>query len=125
MTSPMLKLAIPLLHVSSSERAEAFYCQRLGFQRTFVYRVDDRKPDPCFTGLIRDGVKLHVSSFPGDGCFGAVAAFLVEDVDRLHAELVARGAPISLCPTDQTWGNREMYVEDPDGNKIRFVQEGL
>jgi len=118
----MLKSAIPLLHVSDSERAEDFYCRRLGFRRTFTYRIDHRKPDPSYIGLIRDGVKLHVSSFSGDGRSGAVAAFLVEDVDALHAELVSRGAPISLEPTDQTWGNREMYVEDPDGNKIRFIR---
>jgi uncharacterized glyoxalase superfamily protein PhnB len=120
----MLKVAIPVLHISSAERAEEFYCKRLGFRRTFAYRTDDAKPDPCYMGLIRDGVKLHVSSFPGDGISGAVASFLVEDVDALHTELVGRGAEISLEPVDQTWGNRETYVADPDGNKIRFIQEG-
>jgi hypothetical protein len=25
-------------------------------------------------------------------------------------------------PLDQTWGTREFYVDDPDGNTIRFVQ---
>ena len=35
-----------------------------------------------------------------------------------------KGVPIDLRPTDQTWGNREMYVKDPDGNSIRFVREG-
>jgi hypothetical protein len=27
-----------------------------------------------------------------------------------------------MPPTDQTWGNREMYVRDPDNNKIAFLQ---
>jgi uncharacterized glyoxalase superfamily protein PhnB len=118
----MLKVAIPVLHISSAQRAEEFYCKRLGFRRTFAYRIDDAKPDPCYMGLIRDGVQLHVSSFSGDGISGAVASFLVEEVDPLHTELVGRGAQISLEPVDQTWGNREMYVDDPDGNKIRFIQ---
>ena len=48
---------------------------------------------------------------------------LVDDVDALHAELVAKGIPIVLPPTDQRWGNREMYVEDADGNSIRFVRD--
>jgi catechol 2,3-dioxygenase-like lactoylglutathione lyase family enzyme len=34
---------------------------------------------------------------------------------------VGRGVPIELPPTDQTWGNREMYVNDPDGNSLRFI----
>lgn len=45
-------------------------------------------------------------------------------MDALHAELVAKNVPIALVPTDQTWGNREMYVKDADGNSIRFVREG-
>jgi uncharacterized glyoxalase superfamily protein PhnB len=119
----LFKLAIPVLRVSSARQAEEFYCQRLGFRRTFAYRLDDTVSDPCFLGLIRGGVKLHVSSFSGDGVFGSVAAFLVEDVDALYAEFVARGVAISLAPTDQTWGNREMYLDDPDGNKLRFIRE--
>lgn len=120
----MLKLAIPVLHVSSSAAAEEFYCNRLGFRREFAYRFDDAKPDPCYMGLMRDGAKLHVSSFSGDGVSGGVVYLLVDDVDALHPELVARGVAIDLEPTDQTWGNREMYVKDPDGNSIRFVREG-
>jgi len=49
---------------------------------------------------------------------------VVEDVDALHAELKTRGVTIDLEPTDQSWGNREMYVRDPDGNSIRFVHGG-
>jgi hypothetical protein len=72
----VLKLAIPLLHVSSALEAEDFYCSRLGFRRRFAYRVDETKADPCFLGLSRDGVWLHVSSFSGDGVSGGVASFL-------------------------------------------------
>lgn len=120
----MLRLAIPLLPVSNSAEAEDFYCNRLGFRRHFAYRVDDTKADPYFMGLSRDGVWLHVSSFSGDGVSGGVVGFLVDDVDALHAELVAKHVAIDLEPTDQTWGNREMYVRDADGNGIRFIREG-
>jgi len=74
-------------------------------------------------GLTRDGVKIHVSSFSGDGVSGGVVFLLVDDVDALHAELVAKGVSIALEPTEQSWRNREMYVKDADGNSIRFVQE--
>lgn len=116
----MFKLAIPVLHVSSSAAAEAFYCDRLGFSQEFAYRPFGGI-DPCYMGLTRDGVELHVSSFSGDGVSGGVVFLLVEDVDGLHEELVAKGVPIALEPTDQSWGNREMYVADADGNSIRFV----
>ncbi|MBI2823954.1 MAG: VOC family protein [Planctomycetia bacterium] len=120
----MFKDAIPVLHVASSAAAEAFYCGQLGFWHSFVYRIDDAKPDPCYMGLERDGALLHVSSFSGDGVSGGVVCLIVDDVDRLHEELVQKKVRITLPPTDQTWGNREMYVLDPDGNSIRFVRPG-
>ena len=120
----MLKAAIPLLHVSNAAAAEDFYCNKLGFQRQFAYRVDEARADPCFMGLARDGARLQVSSFSGDGVAGGVVSFLVDDVDALHAELVGRQVAIAMPPTDQTWGNREMYVKDADGNSLRFIREG-
>jgi uncharacterized glyoxalase superfamily protein PhnB len=118
----LIKLAIPLLHVSSSTEAENFYCNRLGFKREFAHRVDNAKLDPCYMGVSRDGVWLHISSFSGDGVSGGVANLLVDNVDALHAEFVAKNVRIDLAPIDQTWGSREMYVKDADGNTIRFIQ---
>lgn len=119
----MLKRAIPLLHVSNSAAAEEFYCDRLGFHREFVHRADDTMPDPCYMGISRDGIWLHVSSFSGDGVSGGVANLIVDDVDALHGEFVAKAVPIHLEPVDQTWGSREMYIKDADGNCIRFIQQ--
>jgi uncharacterized glyoxalase superfamily protein PhnB len=119
---PLLKLAIPLLHVSSSNEAEDFYCNRLGFKREFAHRVNDAKPDPCYMGVSRDGVWLHISSFSGDGVSGGVANLIVDNVDALHSEFVAKAIRIAVEPVNQTWGSREMYVKDADGNTIRFIQ---
>ncbi len=120
----MFKLAIPVLHATGSEAAAQFYCDHLGFLQEFAYRVDETRADPCYMGLRRDDVEIHVSSFPGDGVPGGIVFLLIEDVDALHKELVLKGVSINLEPTNQTWGNREMYVKDPDGNCIRFVHEG-
>ena len=119
----MFKSAIPVLRVSSSAAAEEFYSDRLGFNLQFATPADRDRPDPCYMGFTRDDVMIHVSSFPGDGVTGGVVFLLVEDVDRLYTEFIAKGVPIALTPTDQTWGNREMYVRDPDGNCLRFVHE--
>lgn len=117
----MFRFALPVLPVSSSSAALEFYCGQLGFRQDFALRPGGA--DPCYMGVSRDGVRLHLSSFPGDGVSGCVVFLAVDDVDALHAELVAKGVPIALAPVDQTWGNREMYVKDADGNCIRFIQE--
>jgi uncharacterized glyoxalase superfamily protein PhnB len=115
--------AVPVLHVSDASAAEHFYCDALRFLRTFAYRPDPSKANPCYLGVARDGALLHLSSFGGDGRPGSVVYLIVDDIDQLHGELLERGVAIDMPPTNQTWGNREMYVRDPDGNSIRFVLE--
>ena len=123
MPSSMLQLAIPLLHVSNSRAAEDFYTKGLGFHCFFVHRPDGRD-DPAYLALSRDRIAIHLSSHSGDAVPGGVANILVDDVDALFAEFKSRGVRIDLEPTDQTWGTREMYVKDADGNCLRFQQEG-
>ncbi len=117
----MIKTAIPLLHVSDPVAAENFYCDQLGFKKTFTYQSFG-ETGPCYFGLIRDGVNVHVSSFPDDGKAGNAIVLIVDNVDALYQEFTTKGVQIDLVPTDQSWGNREMYIEDADNNSIRFTQ---
>lgn len=117
----MIKQAIPVLRVSSSIVAENFYCQQLGFSVVFANRGE--AADPCYMGLIRDRAFIHVSSVPGDGALGSVVNLWVDNIDELHREFTVKGVLIDVEPTDRTWGVREMYVNDADGNCIRFHQD--
>ncbi len=48
---------------------------------------------------------------------------MVTEVDALHAELVGRGCPIEVPPTDFWYGLREFSLRDPDGNRLTFAEE--
>jgi lactoylglutathione lyase len=50
------------------------------------------------------------------------AMIWVDDVDQIYDEITVRGALTTLPPTDQTWGNREAYIRDPDGNVLVFAK---
>lgn len=115
----MLTGSIPVLHVASTVAAEAFYT-RMGFRVEFTDASGDRRTDPRYMGLSWGDALLHLSSHAGDGVAGGVAYFHVHDVDALHAGFEERGVPVHLRPVDQTWGMRECYVRDPDGNSLRF-----
>jgi len=117
------KAAIPVVRTSSSVAAEAFYCDKLGFTQVFAYRPDPNSEDPCYMGLVRGNALIHVSSFEANGPTGMSVAFTVDDVDNFHGELLSKGVRIHMPPTDQTWGNREMYLRDPDDNKLAFIQD--
>ena len=87
----------------------------------FAYRPDPNKSDPCYLGVARDGVWLHLQSFKRERA-GMTDAFLwVADVDLLYVEVSERGAVVQLPPTNQTWGTRETGIRDPDGNVLVFA----
>ena len=117
----MIRRAIPLLHVSNAAAAVEFYCGGLGFQLEFEHRPEGVTTDPCYMGISRDGVWLHLSSFKGDGVAGGVANLIVDDVDKFYDEFTAKQIPIDTLPVDQSWGSREMYVKDVDRNCLRFI----
>lgn len=119
----MIKVAVPLLHVSNTAAAVEFYCDKLGFTLQFQHRPENVSSDPCYMGISRDAVWMNLSSFSGDGVAGCVVNLMVDDVDMLHREFVAKGVAISIEPVDQTWGSREMYVKDADGNCLRFIDD--
>src|SRR5687767_5070424 len=106
-----------------------FYTKVLDFQWV---DGDDQLDDPCFSGLIRGGSLLFLSSHRGEGEYGQCIAVLTDDVDAVFRKLRARGlktpgnpeAPTMVHegPIDQSWGTREFYVDDPDGNTLRFTQ---
>jgi predicted enzyme related to lactoylglutathione lyase len=44
--------------------------------------------------------------------------FMVEDADRAHAELTARGVAFDQPPTDMPWGHRAALLRDPEGRMV-------
>ena len=86
--------------------------------------------DPGFAWLERNGDVLHLSSHGGDGVFGQAVVVETSEIDALFETFLTRGlktpgspnSPVHEGPLDQTWGTREFYVNDPDGNTLRFTQ---
>jgi catechol 2,3-dioxygenase-like lactoylglutathione lyase family enzyme len=73
---------------------------------------------------------LLLTILEGDQKIGIAANVLVENVDALFEKYKTRGldqsrrteSPVHLGPVDQSWGNREFYVTDADGNTLRFME---
>lgn len=95
----------------------------LGFMRWLTVKVpgDDReilleRPGaPAHDPATADQVRALVSKGAGGGWL----AFQVDDVDAVHAELVARGVEITQPPTDRGYG-RDLGLRDPFGNNLRI-----
>jgi catechol 2,3-dioxygenase-like lactoylglutathione lyase family enzyme len=122
----MATRVVPILRVADAARAEAFYVGTLGFAVEFRYAAGPA--GPVYLGISLDGQQVHLSTFGGDSAIGAAVYVYVEDVDALFRRFQAAGfttpgrpaSPVEDSPTDQTWGMREFYLRDPDGNVLRF-----
>jgi uncharacterized glyoxalase superfamily protein PhnB len=117
--------AAPQFLVAKLDDALAFYEQRLGFTRDFVY-------EDFYAGVSRDRAVIHLKCAPkleaerehrrsGEH----LDAYLtVTGIEELHAELAGRGAPITRPLARQPWGTRDFQVEDPDGYILCFGEAG-
>ena len=100
-----------------------FYTQILGFK--LKYANSTMSPT---MNLIREGAEIQLSILGGDGAFGNAVNILMDDVDELFKEFIERGldtstkmnSPVHQSPINQSWGMREFYVDDPNGNTLRF-----
>jgi catechol 2,3-dioxygenase-like lactoylglutathione lyase family enzyme len=117
---------IPTVRCRNMKVALDFYTNVLDFTRT---DGAEDLADPSFSVLARAGDLLFLSSGAGDGEFGQAVVVMTEDVDALFTKFKTRGlippqrdSPVHKGPVNQTWGTREFYVDDPDGNTLRFTQ---
>ncbi len=111
----------PFLHVPDLEAALAFFCDTLGFERTY------RESDYAYIGLESFGLRLLEEprrKLTADGKARVAVYVDVSDVDALHARLspaLASLPPDRVEPLmDKPWGQREFQVRMPDGDWLSF-----
>jgi predicted enzyme related to lactoylglutathione lyase len=104
----------PILRVEDMRASLQFYVDALGFKNA-NWGNDD------FTSVSRDTAGIYLCR-GGQGRGGAWVWIGVDDAEKLHEELKARGVAIRMPPTNFPWA-LEMHVEDPDGNVLRLGSE--
>ena len=104
-----------ILYVDNLGASQRYYRDKLGF------KIDWTDGDPPDFGAVSRG---DAQIFMCQRCQGHAGSWLwvfTPDVDKLHRELVERGAIIKAPPANKPWGVREMQVADPDGNVLRIA----
>lgn len=99
--------------VSDLERSKRFYTEVLGLRVGFE--------DQGYVRLQGDGgfhIGMEQRAAGEVGGRGIEIAVLVEDVDRRYEQMSAQGLTFAGPPTDQEWGARHAWFEDPDGYRM-------
>ena len=116
---------IPIMKCKDMNESLSFYTEILDFEHVGTWPASG---SPSFSILRKEGAEINLSTHSGDGTFGNVVYILVDDVDSLFQKFIDRGldtsnkkeSPVHQGPLNQTWGSREFYVTDPNGNTVRF-----
>lgn len=121
------KMLIPVLIVRDMAEAIAFHTNILDFNLSLAAPPEA----PFYAILTRGEDELHLNLVHEQKAFGQSSIMvLCDDVDASFSTFVARGlsvptranSPVHEGPLDQTWGTREVYIDDPSGNTIILQQ---
>jgi catechol 2,3-dioxygenase-like lactoylglutathione lyase family enzyme len=116
-----MKLELVAVPVSDTDRAKAFYVDKVGFHADHDHKV-------------RDGLRFVQLTPPGSACSVVMGEgttemepgsqkglqMVVEDAQKAHDELVAKGVETSEVQ-EFPWGIFTFF-SDPDGNKWALQQ---
>ena len=121
-----LRRISPSFTVTDLQRSIAFYRDVLGFVIGDEWRQD---------GVLQ-GCELHAGMITfmlnqddfakgrdrQKGVGSRLYCDTAQDLDRVAAEIKARGGTLDQEPQDMPWGSRVFMITDPDGFKLTFVQ---
>jgi catechol 2,3-dioxygenase-like lactoylglutathione lyase family enzyme len=115
------KLELVAIPVSDTDRAKAFYVDRVGFVADHDHRVSD---DLRFVQLTPPGSACSIAFGEGltDVEPGSVKGLqlVVSDIEAAREELATRGVEVSDVQVFP-WGSF-VFFEDPDGNRWSVQQ---
>ena len=110
--------AVPTIPVTDISKAQAFYIEKLGMQKTF----ENGQP-VGFVILRRDDAKIHLTLDPAhQPSTRNIAHIIVNDARALYDELEQAGVRIIKGIRDEEYGLRDFIIADLDGNRIDIGQ---
>ena len=122
----------PILNVSDFLQSVAWF-EKLGWTKGFQWGMPPR------FGAVRSGkceifLCLNGQGGRGKGSLpitrdndenkGVWMSVWVDDVDEIHRHCLDQGIEITMPPTDEPWGVREMHIRHPDGHVFR-ISKGI
>ena len=108
---------VPNLASDDVERAKAFYRDLLGLTVVMDHG--------WIVTLAAKGAtatpQLSIASEGGSGTPVPDLSIEVDDLEAVHARLVASGLPVEYGPANEPWGVRRLFVRDPFGRLLNIL----
>jgi len=109
------------VHVTDLDRSVKFYEDVVGLKE--VRRISGPHGDIVFLGAGGETLLELMGGRSGKTDDDISIGFSTEDLDALMEQLQARGVKIHSGPFSPAPGVRFLFVQDPDGLKVQFVEQ--
>ena len=115
---------IPVFKCSNMKSSLDFYTGILGFE----IKYPGTTADEPFVTIQNGEAEIQLAVIDGSISTVNVRIDNPDALDALFSQFISRGldtsgkenSPVHQGPLNQTWGMREFYVTDADGNTLRF-----
>ena len=111
-----VKRIVPNIAANRVEDAKAFYGGILGLDLVmdlgWIVTFAAGRPAPP---------QISIATMGGSGTPVPDISIEVDDLDTVHARILAAGSPIEYGPTREPWGVRRFYVRDPFGRLVNIL----
>ena len=112
---------IPVFKCGNMHSSLAFYTEVLDFE----IKYPGTTADESLVTIQKGDAEIQLCTF--DGSISTVNV-RIDNPDELFNKFISRGldvsnkegSPVHRGPLNQTWGMREFYVTDADGNTLRY-----
>lgn len=110
----------PILRIFDERKAKEFYVEFLGFKIDWEHRFEPGLP--LYMQISKDDCILHLSEHHGDCSPGAAMRIVTTELDAFQQELLVKQYKYARPGIEDTpWGNRDMSIGDPFGNRLTFT----
>ncbi len=112
----LIRRIVSNIQTTNAKQSEQFYTQVLGLVKamdlgwiqTYIAPED---PKTQVSVLTKDPSGIHPN-----------LSIEVTDIDRIHEAAIAQGYPVIYPLTDEPWGVRRFFVQEPNGAVINIVR---
>jgi lactoylglutathione lyase len=120
------KLLHTRMRVNNLDETIRFYRDILGLEVTERHR-SPRGSELAFLRVPNSDEQIELCAFPSSGKVQVPEdlvhlAFEVDNLDRVMAELKAKGIPITDGPTTSSSGSRFCFIDAPDKYEIELIE---
>ncbi|OQM76932.1 VOC family protein [Manganibacter manganicus] len=116
----------PVIMSADVTATAAFYVRHLRFKPLFssdwYVHLQSEEDESVNLGIVDQGHETVPQVARGRSAKGLLINFEVEDVDAVHARIVAAGVPMLLDLRDEPFGQRHFIFADPNGVLIDVVK---